>query len=188
MNEKKLSALILGGGKGTRMGGKNKAKLLYKGEPFITHIERALAFLPEGFYAGPAGSSAFPSIPEPYPGAGPMSGILAGLYASGYDGVAVLPCDMPTVKESLVHYLIERADAPIAIAKTSDGRLHPVCGVYLKSCIPTMETLLKSGSRRMMLLFEQMNGQAIDLTGTPFDRMITNINTKEDLLKLEESQ
>lgn len=147
-----FDAVILAGGKSSRLGGVPKAQLRYNG---VTLLERAVAA------ARGAGSVV---VVGPDPGtlpdgtltareeplfAGPAAAMAAGLAAlEAHDGdgpstkhapwVLVLACDMPLAAAAvpvLLRELSGHQEAEGALSVSADGRKQPLLGIYRVSAL-----------------------------------------------------
>lgn len=82
-----------------------------------------------------------------------MSGLYSALSVCKSDALLVLPCDVPLFTGALAHHLqevMEHSDTDALICVTADERIHPLCGIYCKSCIPALERCLNNGDLRIM--------------------------------------
>ena len=145
-----FDAVILAGGRSSRLGGVPKARLVYDG---ATLLERALLAAQGAGKAAVVGPDpgTLPadvlSCREDPPFAGPASAIAAGLRALADDLgdtrsslTLILACDMPNAAEA-VHVLLEvlaassadhpsTVDADGVMATTGEGRKQPLLGIY----------------------------------------------------------
>lgn len=145
--------VLLKGGKSSRMGGSDKAKLLYRGKSFEERIKGELEQLGLPVFVSEAKKSPDPrAIPDLIPEAGPLGGIYSCLKQTGLDGLFFVSCDMPLFASYLgKRALMEAGDKWDAVIwKTRDGRIHPVCGWYSARCLPVLEKQLleKNGKVR----------------------------------------
>jgi len=106
----KASAVILSGGKSSRMGSP-KALLLFDGEPLVVHVVRALKRLFSEVVVIAAPGQELPPLPatlarDEVSHQGPVGGIYYGLQAAGGEFCFVTACDVPLVSESLVALLV----------------------------------------------------------------------------------
>ncbi len=136
-----VGALILAGGKGTRMR-QDKALMELCGKPLLSYsLERALAFADEVVVAlGRNGDldrydDVLPRqvvvTRDNFDGKGPLAGIHAGMEAIRSRYAAVLPCDSPFVKEEVVTLLFqEAAGVDAAIPRWPSGYIEPLHAVY----------------------------------------------------------
>ena len=194
-----LPAVILAGGRGTRMDGADKALLPLAGRPMIAHLIDRLApqCAPLGINAGgDAGRFAFTGLPvlsdsvagQP----GPLAGILAALdwaAASGADAVVTAAVDTPFPPADLVDRLRQAAGPTgLAIAASPDNtgrmRRHPTFGLWPVRLRGPLRAALKAGERKVMLWAEAQGATVAEFAATPFDPFF-NINTPEDLARAE---
>ena len=194
-----LPAVILAGGRGTRMDGADKALLPLAGRPMIAHLIDRLApqCAPLGINAGgDAGRFAFTGLPvlsdsvagQP----GPLAGILAALdwaAASGADAVVTAAVDTPFPPADLVDRLRQAAGPTgLAIAASPDNtgrmRRHPTFGLWPVRLRDPLRAALKAGERKVVLWAEAQGATVAEFAATPFDPFF-NINTPEDLARAE---
>ena len=194
-----LPAVILAGGRGTRMDGADKALLPLAGRPMIAHLIDRLApqCAPLGINAGgEAGRFAFTDLPvlsdsvagQP----GPLAGILAALdwaAASGADAVVTAAVDTPFPPADLVDRLRQAArPTGLAIAASPDNtgrmRRHPTFGLWPVRLRGPLRAALKAGERKVVLWAEAQGATVAEFAATPFDPFF-NINTPEDLARAE---
>ena len=198
-----VTALILAGGRGARMGGIDKGLQNFRGLPLALQTLMRLQLQSEApqevlinanrnlaAYES-LGAAVWPDTLEGF--AGPLAGFLTGLERCETPLLLTVPCDTPLfpldLLERLHSALIEQdADLAMAAAREEDGQLRPQ-PVF---CLLRME-LLDS-----LVAFTQKGGRKIDAwTGqhrcaiVPFDRpqdapeAFFNANTLEELQKLE---
>ena len=89
-------------------------------------------------------------------------------------------CDMPFVSEGVFAALLEaRApDVEAVVARTPDGRRHPLCACYHQNTRPIVEAHLAAGTLAMHALLDRLkNVRYVDLPEAP----LTNVNTLSDL-------
>jgi molybdopterin-guanine dinucleotide biosynthesis protein A len=110
------SILLLAGGQGQRMGGRDKGLIEWRGEPLIQHVQRLVRPLTDDLiiscnrnqaqYAGYADQLVQDDEAD-FPG--PYAGIRAGLKAAKHDYLLVLPCDVPRLDLALIQGLMSTA-------------------------------------------------------------------------------
>ena len=194
-----LPAVILAGGRGTRMGGADKAFLRLAGRPMIAHLIDRLGrqCAPLAINAGgEAGRFAFTRLPvlsdtvagQP----GPLAGILAAMdwaAALGAGCVVTAAVDTPFLPADLADRL-RRAAGPsgLAIAASADdtGRMrrHPTFGLWPVRLRGPLRAALNAGERKVMLWAEAQGATVAEFGATPFDPFF-NINTPEDFARAE---
>ena len=198
-----VTALILAGGRGSRMGGIDKGLQNFRGLPLAlqTLMRLQLQSLPpqEVLINANRNLAAYESLgaavwPDTLDGfAGPLAGFLTGLERCETPLLLTVPCDTPLFPLDLIERLhaaltAQDADLAMAAAREEDGQIRPQ-PVF---CLLRVE-LLDS-----LVAFTQKGGRKIDAwTGqhrcaiVPFDlpqdaaEAFFNANTLEELQKLE---
>ena len=198
-----VTALILAGGRGSRMGGIDKGLQNFRGLPLAlqTLMRLQMQSLPpqEVLINANRNLAAYESLgagvwPDTLDGfAGPLAGFLTGLERCETPLLLTVPCDTPLFPLDLIERLhnalmAEDAELAMAAAREEDGQVRPQ-PVF---CLLRVE-LLDS-----LVAFTQKGGRKIDAwTGlhrcalVPFDRpedapeAFFNANTHEELQKLE---
>jgi molybdopterin-guanine dinucleotide biosynthesis protein A len=171
--------------------GTDKALLTIRGDTILGHVVRRLLpqiseitlNAPTGF-TNPLGLRLLPDL---VPGQiGPLAGVLAGLRdiqarAVQATHLLTVPSDSPFVPADLVRRLEAEAGDPKAIViAASDGRDHPVFGLWPVSIADDLETWLSDpGNRRIKAFLDRHH----TVTETPQGALdpFFNINTPEDL-------
>lgn len=190
-----MSASILAGGRSRRMG-RNKALLSYRGRPLVRHVYDTLEPLFEEIFLvtntpGVFGFLPCPAIPDRIPGKGPISGVDAALRHSRNPHVLIVGCDAPFLSPRLLMLLAAKAkDADLVIPRGPAGP-EPLCAVYGKGCLPTIEASLCAGDFQLVALIRRLRTLEVPpeevAAADPGFRSFLNINTPEDLLALGET-
>ena len=127
-------------------------------------------------------SLGFPVISDQYPGEGPLGGILTALAHTGADWNLVVACDMPAVSVLFLDGLLAEAETTAADALVPagpSGRPEPLCAVYHRRALPTLNRAFSSGERKVMGALAGMHTVRLPVTEmAPFD----NVNSPEDWL------
>ncbi len=149
-----ISALVLAGGMGCRLQGKDKLFLDYKGERLLGRIERQLKAHFSDILAACNRTEAMDGlgyrlVKDVFPGMGPLSGLLAGLRSAKNQWLYLLACDMPYFSsiwlEELRHRaaIIEEEGMDIKAIAAMDGLQHePFHALYHVSLASIIEKLL----------------------------------------------
>jgi molybdopterin-guanine dinucleotide biosynthesis protein A len=186
-----ISGLILAGGKATRMEGANKALVPFLGRAMISHvIERLSPQVDEILINANQDVTSYQTFHLPvladaigdFPG--PLAGLHAGLKASQHEWVLCVPCDSPLLPHHLAERLMQavtKENADIAIAKTVVQN-HPVFCLCKKSLAADLANYLHQGGRKVREW--QQTHRCIEVHFDD-DNTFSNINTLEDLTKLE---
>lgn len=186
-----LAGVILAGGRARRMGGGDKPLLTLAGRPVLAHIVDALRPQVSALAINAAGNPArfaawaLPVIADPFPGEGPLSGILAALRWANAP-VLTAPGDTPFLPKDLAAALLSaltREDAEVAIAARA-GALHPVTAVWSPRVMEALEHLLAApGERSVETFFRTRKGAVVSFDHGPDP--FFNINTPGDLAAAE---
>jgi molybdopterin-guanine dinucleotide biosynthesis protein A len=137
-----------------------------------------------------------PFIPDIIPGkAGPMAGIHAamayGATLPAVTHIVTVSVDSPFFPVDLVDWLAAAIDTPNKIAvATSEGRIHPVFGLWAVSLAGDLETWIASDEKhrvRDFLLRHDVTEVAFPLHPTRASLLdpFFNINTPDDLVEAE---
>jgi molybdenum cofactor guanylyltransferase len=188
-------AIILAGGRATRMAGADKASQMLGGKPLIAHVLAALKPQCGVIVINANGDAArfaaldVPVAPDDVPGfAGPLAGILAGLdylAARRPDLLYAVSAatDTPFLPDDLVAKLQAAqiaAKAEIAVAR-SDNIVHPTFALWPISLRTDLrEALVDEGLHRVTTFFSRYRCAYADWSAEPFDPFF-NVNTPDDL-------
>ena len=187
MNQQ-VTAAIIAGGKGERIGGQDKGWLEVNGQPMIEWILQSIApqvphiIINANRNLKRYQQYQFPVITDPVNDfSGPLAGISAVMKAAQTDYILTLPCDTPKVSANLVermwHTLIAN-HADIAIAH--DGRrLQPMTALIATRLLPSLEAFLAAGDRKVALWYRQQKWTQVDFSDQP--DLFFNANTEQQL-------
>jgi molybdenum cofactor guanylyltransferase len=190
-----ISALILAGGRGRRMGGEDKGLLDVGGRALIEHVLDRVrpqvgaimisANRNRAFYEG----FGLPVLADPLEDyQGPLAGMLAGLDAVQTPFLLVLPCDGPLLNPTLVPRLYQalvESDAEIAVAH--DGqRLQPVHVLLRSGLEPSLRAFLAEGQRKIDRWYATHRMVPVDFSDDP--EQFGNINTPEDRRRIASTE
>ncbi|MEZ5884375.1 MAG: molybdenum cofactor guanylyltransferase MobA [Paracoccaceae bacterium] len=194
----RVVGLILAGGQGRRMGGRDKAFLMLGGRPLVGHVLARFAPQVEGVAISANGDAsrfapfAVPVLPDAcgQMGEGPLAGVLAGLdwaRAQGADMLATIPVDLPFLPRDLVARLCAAAAVqvpPGAAVALCGGRRHPTSALWPVAMRDGLASLFAAGERRMQVALStaaEVRFDVADGGADPFE----NLNTPEDLVRAE---
>ena len=188
--EQAVTGIVLAGGKSSRMG-RDKAFLEYQQQPLISYTLQALAPLTQEvlLVANDQKYAVFGKacIPDLLPDTGPVGGIYTGLSHSKTELNLVLACDTPLVNPSLLGLLLQHANDSYEVVQvaTLEKRM-PLIALYKKSCASKLKDCLESGERRLQKVVRQLHTKTL-LLAPSMARLTLNINSPEDLKRLEEN-
>jgi molybdenum cofactor guanylyltransferase len=185
-----MIGLILAGGRGTRMGGLDKASLEFEGEPLARRVASRLADACEVVLVASGdgrrlGWLGLPQVEDPIPDAGPLAGLVAGLEAATTPLVAAVAVDMPFASSAVLRALAAAWSGEDAVVPVADGRPQPLHAVYATSAAAGLRAALERGERSVLLA---LDGLAVASVGPetwehadPTGRFARNLNRPGDL-------
>ncbi|MEX5350590.1 molybdenum cofactor guanylyltransferase MobA [Pseudomonas juntendi] len=181
------STLILAGGRGQRMGGRDKGLLPWRGEPLVAHVQRAVRPLCDDVviscnrnhqayrgYADQLVSDAEADFP------GPLAGVIAGLAVARHAWVVVLACDAPQVDRALIEGLLRLAvehDSPAMVRQ--GGYWQPMFSVLPRKVLPMLEQAWREGERSLQKALLRGSVQGYECAED--DARLSNFNSPERL-------
>jgi molybdenum cofactor guanylyltransferase len=183
-----VTAVILAGGRGERMGGVDKGLLLVDDKPLIQHSIDALVPLIHQViinanrhlekyrrFGHPVVEDIFPDF------AGPLAGIASSMrhVETGY--MLVVPCDTPGINNTLVERLVETANASQRqIAVAHDGNeLQPAHLLLPANIQHEIDTYLVLGGRGIRDWLKKYDYAIADFSDQP--GMFRDIDSPKDL-------
>jgi molybdopterin-guanine dinucleotide biosynthesis protein A len=197
-----MTAIVLAGGRSRRMKA-DKAGLDVGGRTLLGHVlaqveplfDEILVSLSPGQRLAPdrtaapkrtrsAGSSAPGGRPairlveDEAAGLGPLAGILAGLKAARNEACMVIACDIPDMDVPLLRALASATGgSEITVPVGPSGLYEPLFALYRKSVVPRIESLLASGERSVLPLYDLCRTAVV-----PFEDpgRVRNLNTRAD--------
>ncbi|ATP44874.1 molybdenum cofactor guanylyltransferase MobA [Pseudomonas putida] len=181
------SILILAGGRGQRMGGRDKGLLAWQGEPLVAHVQRVVRPLSDDLiiscnrnqdayraYADQLVGDAAPDFP------GPLAGVIAGLAAARHEWVVVLACDAPLIDQPLIEDLLRLAVAGDSAAMVRQaGFWQPMFSVLPRKVLPVLEQAWAANERSLQKAL--LKGAVHALVCAEDDPRLSNFNSPETL-------
>ena len=204
-----ITAVVLAGGRGSRMGGVDKGLQNFRGMPLVMHALMRLQMQEGGLVAASMVNanrnlSAYESMgvevwPDASPDefAGPLSGFLTGLEQCDTPFLLTVPCDTPLFPLDLAQRLmqaLEAENADIAVASApetaEDGqtrvRPQPVFCLMRSDLMESLVAFMQGGGRKIDAWTAQ-HATALVAFDSPQDdpRAFANVNTLQELQALE---
>lgn len=187
-----ISALILSGGRATRMNGVDKGLVHLQQKPLIQHVIERLTSQADEILIN--ANREFPTYKafgycvlqdevEDFPG--PLAGFSLGLQHAKHKYLLTVPCDSPLLPLNLATRLLTALienNADIAVA-VSDGKTHPVFSLCKRTLLPSLTEYLQQGERRVSAW--QKIQHYIEVDFSDCHEAFTNLNTLDDLAALE---
>jgi len=181
-----VSAIVLAGGQGRRMGGVDKGLQLLRGKPMIEWVLARLApqvaeiIINANQNLEIYGKYAHRVVPDEIGGfAGPLAGLHAGLKAASNPLIVTVPCDSPFLPEDLVARLSSSLkDHHLAVAKTGD-QPHPVFALMKREVRESLEAFLAAGGRKIDAWYAAL--KVVEVSFDDEAEAFRNINTLDEL-------
>ena len=193
-NSLSVAALVLAGGKSSRMG-RDKALILWDVNTILQRVCQVASECCQQVYILTPWPDRYRDIllkqyqflPESKPSNGPLVGLADGLAQINTTWVLLLACDMPLLETVIIQLWINKLyiipkDRLALVPKHAD-RWEPLCAFYRKEALPELQQFLHQGGRSFQSWFERIPVQAIPI-GELAAKMLSNCNTHEDLDRL----
>lgn len=183
--QKDISAIILAGGKGTRMNG-NKALLPVSGITLIEKIANDIDPYFGEILIGVQSSEPFDFLSyrvviDEELNAGPLMGILSCLRESSNQINFVIACDIPEINFSFLEKMISYTKKyDIVVPLSGKNKFEPLFALYHKKLIPKIEKLLKQNMRKISRLFLKCRTKYMPMKNNGWYH---NLNTMENYQK-----
>jgi molybdopterin-guanine dinucleotide biosynthesis protein A len=192
---KELSAVVLAGGRNSRMGGLDKGRIAFRGVSLALRTVRLVAGIFEEVVLVTNSAEGYPGLPEGvlvtgdrFPGQGPLAGIQAGLTRSSRQAAFCVACDMPFLSAGLIRRLARRfreLGCDVLLPRVGE-EVEPLHALYHRRLLGQMERLLADGQgNSVRRLFPAARTAYLQLPDTErVRRIFTNLNTPEDVRRL----
>lgn len=190
-----IGALILMGGKNTRMGGFIKGLLNIGKVTFLEKIISNIGYFPSIYLSlnnnfTPEDIKTYEEmgltiVVDIYEDIGPMGGIYSSLKKCKEDYLFVTTCDMPFINKEFIEYLSSylKDGVDVVTCYNEEKKLYPLGAIYSKRIIPIIEEKVKEKSYKLTGLIYSSNHVEISIEEIPFSSEIfTNINTPEEYM------
>jgi molybdopterin-guanine dinucleotide biosynthesis protein A len=192
-----ITAIILVGGESTRMG-TNKALLQLNGKTLIEHTIELMqnCFQKVILVTNQHEQFQFMNIncyEDIYKDCGPLAGIHSGLFHSTTENNFVIACDYPYITREVINILIQKQTEKQITIPAIGKKIHPLCGIYSRSCLPAIEKILSSKNEikrhtSVMALIDALGAEVIELntffSNECLEKTFLNLNTHQELKKI----
>jgi molybdenum cofactor guanylyltransferase len=189
----KITAVILAGGMGRRMGGRDKGQLILNNRPLIEYVLEAIRpqvntiLINANRHQTEYARYGYPVVSDLLEGyQGPLAGFASGMRAATTPYIVTLPCDGPFLAPDLVIRLegaLHNMHADIAVAH--DGkRLQPVYALLPTQLLSSLEDFLTAGERKIDRWYAQHNMAIADFSDA--EKSFRNINTPQDQKRIQQ--
>jgi molybdopterin-guanine dinucleotide biosynthesis protein A len=189
-NTQNITAVILAGGQGSRLGGVDKGLILLQKIPLVQHVIKRIQPQVENIvisanrninaYAD-LGFSVYEDEISDF--AGPLAGILKALQECQGEWLLTIPADSPFIADDLAQRLIQNIeDNKIAIAHDGE-RLQPTFALIHTSLQSSLKEFLQKGERKTRVWMQQQPHTIVDFADQA--NAFININTEDELKNAE---
>lgn len=179
------SILILAGGRGQRMGGRDKGLELWRGEPLVAHVHKVVRPLTDDLiiscnrnqtayraFADQLAGDAEPGFP------GPLAGVIAGLALARHPWVLMLACDAPRVDALLLDDLLLLAVTHDSAAMVQQGAYwQPMFSVLPRHLLPLLQQAWQDGERSLQRVLLRSDVQPLECADD--DIRLSNFNSPQ---------
>ncbi len=190
-----FSAVILAGGKSSRMG-RDKAWLKVGGKTLLARQIRLTKEVgaEEIFISGREGVdyAAFGCrvLKDNFPNAGPLAGIESALGLISTPLLLVLAVDLPEMNVGFLRRLLEQCQDGVSAIPRVNGRIEPLTAIYPQAGRPLAEKLLRTESNSVAIFAEQCVqaklARFVECDGEE-QKFFVNWNSPEDTYAKKES-
>ncbi|MEH2248831.1 molybdenum cofactor guanylyltransferase [Nostoc sp.] len=194
MTRSELTAIVLAGGKSSRMG-QDKALISIRGVPLLQRVCRIAQSCADVVYVVTPWPERYQDLLLPNCqfirevalsgeslAHGPLIGFAQGLAEAQTDWVLLLACDLPRLRVEVLQNWVTRLDSvgDDAIAALADHPKgwEPLCGFYRRRCLPQLLKFINQGGRSFQQWLRQYPVEVLPLAEP---EMLFNCNTPEDL-------
>ena len=195
--KKNISAAILAGGEGCRMGNIDKSCVKISGEKLVSKVIKSLS----GLFTETFIITRTPEnhkelnvrlAGDIYKCQSSLTGIHSALVHSKTDLVFITACDSPFISRNLIIELLSQlsVDDDVLIPFHPNGHYEPLCAIYSQKCIPHIEKKLNDNIFRIVSFFPHVKVKTVDVQilcrqDKNLETFI-NVNTPEELAKVRE--
>lgn len=184
MSEAEITAVILAGGRGTRLGGIDKGWLQINGRSLIEitleriRLQAAHVIISANRNLEKYRALGVTIVQDEGESLGPLAGILAGLRAATTEYVLCVPCDTPDIPDDLCARLFGAlGEADAAVVQTSSG-IEPLHALMRRNIAGELGAWLESGGRAAHAWWQSHNVNYVTWEGA--EKLTRNINTPAD--------
>ncbi|TWP29060.1 molybdenum cofactor guanylyltransferase [Apibacter muscae] len=183
----RINAVILAGGKSSRMGEDKGLKPLCN-KPLIANTIQVLSQFFTSIYINTNNlkyeSLGLPLIPDIETNHGPIGGIYASLTKFKAD-TFFISCDMPLISTEVIGILIKSHQKGQTTIATYNQRLIPVLGIYSPGLLSILEQKIKQRELKMKTFLEEVSCNCIELNEIISENRFVNVNTPEEFKYVE---
>ena len=187
-----ITAVILAGGQGRRMGGQDKGLIEIDGKPLVAILVDRLERQGVNIVINANRNHdqyrqfGYPVVSDRLDDyQGPLAGFASAMSAVDSRFILTLPCDGPRLaKDYVQRFIATGAGQQPGVLVAFDGeRLQPVHAMIRVDLLPSLERFLESGERKIDRWYGEHDFQQVDFSDCV--GMFRNINTPSDQESLQ---
>lgn len=189
MQDIDITAVVLAGGRGQRMGLRNKGLLPLVNQPLIAHvISRLSGQIPQIVISANDDLDAYrgfglPVIPDEIPDyPGPLGGMYSALQAVQSEWLITTPCDTPYLPLDYVQRMCTAINGHRAYVAHDGERLQTGFCLLHRSILPQLASSLAAQQFAVYRFLSEIQAQAVHFADKA--NAFTNINTPDALAAL----
>lgn len=177
----KKSAVILSGGKNSRMNYNTKAFLKFSKERFIDLELKAIEMFDEIIISCNDEKSykdlGYKLVKDEIRDIGPLGGMYSSLKECKYDEVLIIASDMPFIDRNFIEKLYKYEVSKDALILRINSNIEPLCSIYKKKCIDKILKMIHKKDYKIKNLINNLDIEYLDLDD---ENKIRNINTVKE--------
>lgn len=188
MRHEDITAIILAGGQGSRMGGVDKGLVELQGRPLIEHVIECIKPQVDNIIISANrnferysrfGFTVMPDLWPDFPG--PLAGLVSAAALVDTDYLLCVPCDTPHLPPDLADRLKQtlseqQSEASVAV---TNQELHAVCFLMQYAATRDLQNYLESGQRQVQAWLKTKRLAFADFSGQA--QAFANINSPQEL-------
>lgn len=189
-NTLNISAVILAGGQGSRLGGVDKGLLELNNIPLIQHlIKRIQPQVSEIIISANRNLNEYKKFglavyeDDIQDFAGPLAGILKALQHCQSEWLLTVPADSPFIPHDLAEHLYKNIKENKIVIAHDGAHLQPTIALIHKSLVSDLTMFLQQGERKARVWMQQQPHTIVDFSNQA--NAFININTEEELKNAE---
>lgn len=191
-NKRKITAILLAGGKSSRMGTDkgivevNGVKMIESIILAVKPVVNEIIIIANNDHYDYLGYSVYNDLIKE---SGPLAGIYTGLFYSNTETNLVISCDVPFVNEGLLSYIVDNAGQCEVAVPVHNGKTEPLCAVYSKKCLDSFKNLITNKELKMHNVLNYFLTKQIFISEKLSfynSKLFTNVNSLNELSKLKE--
>jgi len=187
-----ITAVILAGGQGRRMGGEDKGLIEFDGRPLVEILVDSLErqgvaiVINANRNVDRYRQFGYPVVSDQLQDyQGPLAGFASAMAAVDSRYIVTLPCDAPRLADDYVaRFIAAAAGREPGVLVAFDGeRLQPVHALIRVDLLPSLQRFLGSGERKIDRWYAEQDFERVDFSDCA--GMFRNINTPSDRESLQ---